>query len=88
MSQLHTLQGWKSRNLPNTVFDNFLNNFRVNGLFLQILNSNSSSPSNNTLQSDEVTNVQDGVISDDICRLSEPCENNGTCQNVGFDDFR
>ncbi len=34
-----------------------------------------------------LASVLEGEVSDDVCARTNPCDNNGTCQNVFFNDF-
>ena len=70
-------------------FEGTIQDLQLNDQSLQFfaLNDTTATDLPAVIEPAEMSNVDEGEVSDDICALNSPCENNATCQNVFFNDF-
>ncbi len=62
---------------------------RLNGLLVPFFADNETDPVMTSLDPpSNVVNIEAGEKSDDVCSLTTPCDNGGSCSNVFFNDFK
>lgn len=77
-------QPWEAPAFEGTIQD-----LQLNDESLQFfpLNDTTATELPPVVEPTDMSNVEAGEVSDDICLLMAPCENNATCVNVFFNDF-
>jgi len=73
-------------------FSGTLQDFRLNGVRLQLFPMNSTDEDGSAAPAVELPinslNVDYGEQSDDVCQLLQPCQHNGTCQTEFYSRYR
>jgi len=84
---------WPQRRKRDTAlggsFSGTLQDLRINGAVAEFFSQNLSVNVTSTVLSPVLlSNVSAGEHSDDVCSTLNPCQNNGSCVNVFYNDYR
>ena len=71
-------------------FKGTLQDARLNGYLLSFFATDTTNEEFESFPLPDATasNIKEGEQSDDVCKMLDPCVNNGTCRNVFFNDYQ
>ena len=73
---------------PTVAYKGTIQDIRQNGLILLMFGDNVTSELPASYGEPTLMNVRSGEVSEDVCGQQPRCENNGTCENVFFSNFK